>query len=284
MNKLPFPERVQILTLLCEGNSLRATSRIADVSINTVTKLLVDAGKVCADYQDRTLRHLTCKRVQVDEIWSFVGAKEGNIPQAEKQFGRGDIWTWIAIDADSKLVVSWLVGRRNISYGTAFLRDVADRIDTRIQLTSDGHLAYNSAVNSAFGNNVDYAQLQKIYGVDLKAEHRYSPPVCIGAKPTPIRGNPNPAHISTSYVERQNLTIRMGNRRFTRLTNAFSKKLDNHVHSLALHFMYYNFVRVHQTTRITPAQAARVTDTLWSMEDLVNLLEARNIGINPLLA
>jgi IS1 family transposase len=274
MNRLPFPKRVQILSLLCEGNSMRATSRLADVSINTVTKLLIDAGEACAAYQDEHLRGLKTKRVQVDEIWSFVGTKEKNVPREEKGLGRGDAWTWTAIDADTKLIISWLVSDRSAEAAHEFMYDVAERAPRRLQLTSDGLRAYQTAVEDAFKGKVDYAQLVKVFGSEgtTIGTGRYSPPQCVGAHKQPVEGDPDPKHISTSYVERQNLTMRMSIRRFTRLTNAFSKKFENHAHAVALHFMHYNFVRIHQTLKVTPAMAAGVTDHLWEMSEIAALL------------
>ena len=272
MNKLPREKRAQILTLLCEGNSMRATSRIADVSINTVTKLLVDAGMACSAYQDQAFRNLKCKRVQVDEIWAFCYAKQKNIPEG-KEGQAGDIWTWVAIDADTKLVPSWWVGSREGENARALLVDLASRVTDRIQLTTDGLAAYRDAVADAFTDKVDYAMLVKTYG-EGDPDHRYSPPVCTGAKKTPVIGKPDRKHISTSFVERQNLTMRMNIRRFTRLTNAFSKKAENHCHAIALHFMYYNFVRIHKTLKATPAMAAGVTDKLWDVMDIVDVIEA----------
>ncbi len=273
MNRLPKDKRAQILNLLCEGNSMRATSRLADVSINTVTKLLVDAGQACSDYQDRAFRNLPCKRVQVDEIWAFCYSKQKNVPEA-KRGAAGDIWTWVAICADTKLVPSWWVGSRDAECARALLTDLSGRLANRIQLTSDGWRAYKDAVNDAFLDQIDYAQLVKIYGESVEAQKRYSPPMCIGAERRAIEGNPDPKHISTSYVERQNLTLRMQNRRFTRLTNAFSKKAANHVHAMSLHFMFYNFCRIHKTLRVTPAMAAGVTEKLWSVSDMVDVIDA----------
>jgi IS1 family transposase len=240
------------------------------VSINTVTKLLVDVGTACAEYQDKALRNLPCKRVQVDEIWSFVYAKAKNVPE-DKRGEAGDVWTWTAICADTKLVPSFLVGGRDGGYAQEFIEDLSRRMASRIQLTSDGHRAYLEAVESAFGGNVDYAQLVKIYGATPQADTRYSPAECIGAKKERVVGHPDPAHISTSFVERQNLTMRMSMRRFTRLTNAFSKKIENHTHAIALHFMYYNFGRIHKSLRVTPAMAARVSDHIWSLEEIAAL-------------
>jgi IS1 family transposase len=277
MNKLSTQKRVQILSALVEGNSLRSATRMAGVSINTVTKLLVDAGRACARYQYEVLRNLPCKRLQLDEIWSFCYAKQKNVP-VEKQgiLGFGNVWTWTAICAETKLVPSWLVGARDLEHATAFVQDLSERLSGRVQITSDGHRAYLQAVETAFGGNVDYAMLIKLYGPEgtkESPEARYSPGECCGTKSQPISGNPDPAHISTSYAERQNLTMRMRMRRFTRLTNAFSKKLENLEHAVALHFFHYNFIRRHQSLRVTPAMAAGVTNHLWSLEELVELID-----------
>jgi IS1 family transposase len=254
--------------------SIRAIERVTGASKHTITSLLVDAGKALADYQDRVFRDLNAKRVQVDEIWSFTYAKQKNVAGATAApEGAGDTWTWTAIDADSKLVMSWMVGGRDGEYAMAFIDDLSRRLANRVQLTSDGHRAYLEAVEGAFGGDVDYAQLVKMYGPTVTAPGRYSPAECTGIRKTRIEGDPDPAHVSTSYVERQNLTMRMHMRRFTRLTNAFSKKVENHAHAVALHFAYYNFVRVHKTLRVTPAMAAGVTDRLWEMADLVKVLE-----------
>ena len=247
---------------------------MADVSINTVMKLLVDLGAVCASYQDRVLRNLPCRRVEADEIWAFIGAKAKNVP-AERagQFGIGDVWTFVALCAETKLCVSWLVGPRDGATATEFMQDVAARLAHRIQLSTDGHRMYLDTVEDAFGASVDYAMIQKIYGASAEAETRYSPAVCTGVKKFRIQRNPDPRHVSTSYVERQNLTMRMSMRRFTRLTNAFSKKLENHVAAVALHFLHYNFCRIHKTLRITPAMAAGVANYVWSIEEIVGLLD-----------
>lgn len=275
MRLLKRDKRAQVLHLLVEGNSLRATGRLADVAFNTVAKLFVDAGRACADYQDRTLRDLPCKRLQLDEIWSFVYAKAKNVPAARNPPpGAGDVWTWVAIDAATKLVPSWHIGTRDGYVAEAFVRDLASRLANRVQITTDGHRPYLEAVESAFGADVDYAMLQKIYGPSPEGQRRYSPAECIGIQERVIEGNPDPVHISTSYVERQNLTMRMSIRRFTRLTNAFSKKLENHAHSVALHYMHYNFARIHKSLRITPAMAAGVTDRVWDVKDIVSVLEA----------
>jgi IS1 family transposase len=273
MNKLSTEERARVITALVEGNSIRATCRMTGVAKGTVLKLLGDVGQACAAYQDLRLRNLSCRRLQCDEIWAFCYAKEKNVP-AEKQgrFGYGSVWTWTAIDADSKLVPCWMLGTRDADAATAFLSDLASRLAHRVQLTSDGHKAYFEAIQGAFGADVDYAMLRKLYGSDPEAEKRYSPAKCIGATREVIRGNPDPKHISTSYVERANLTMRMGMRRFTRLTNAFSKKLANLEAAVALHFMHYNFARVHQTLRVTPAMEAGVADHVWTLSEIVALL------------
>jgi len=276
MNKLPLTKRAQILGMMVEGVSIRAISRMTSASKNTIVKLLADAGEACLDYQDRALRNLPSKRIQADEIWSFVYSKQKNVPQEKRgQFGYGDVWTWTALDADNKLILCWHVGTRDADAAYAFMMDVASRLANRVQLTTDGHAAYLSAVDAAFsrGPGVDYAQLIKIYGASPEAQRRYSPPICLGAQKSEIRGTPDPEHISTSYVERQNLSMRMGMRRFTRLTNAFSKKLENHMHALSIYFMHYNFVRIHQTLRVTPAMETGVTDRLWSLEDIVGIVD-----------
>ncbi len=274
MNRLSTADRAKIVSCLVEGMSLRATARVTGFARMTIEKLLRDLGTACAAYQREHLVNLACQRVQCDEIWSFCYAKDKNVPPAmQGQFGVGSVWTWTALCADSKLCISWLVSSRDAGAAYEFMSDVAGRLRNRVQLTTDGHSAYLSAVEGAFGSEIDYATLTKIYGVDPQAERRYSPPVCLGAHAATISGSPNPRHISTSYVERQNLTMRMHLRRFTRLTNAFSKKIEMHEHAVALHFMHYNFVKIHQTTRVTPAMAAGVTDKLWSVEDLAGLLD-----------
>ncbi len=274
MNRLTKEERSKILHLLCEGSSIRAVTRLTGASKNTVTKLLIDAGKACAKYQDQVLRDLPCRRVQVDEIWTFTYAKEQN-KQAAKNAPRhaGDTWTWTAICADTKLIPSWYVGRRDSTAAELFLTDLASRLANRVQLTSDGHRPYLQVVPEVFQGDVDYSQLVKLYGPSLEGERRYSPAACIGARKHRVVGNPDPRHVSTSFAERQNLTMRMQSRRFTRLTNAFSKKVENHAHAVALHFMYYNFVRIHKTLKITPAMAAKVTDKLWEIGDIVRVIE-----------
>ncbi len=244
------------------------------VAKNTVVRLLTDLGRACAEYQDKTLRNLSCKRIQCDEIWSFCYAKAKNVPADKQgQFGYGDVWTWVAIDPDSKLVPSFAVGTRGAETAQAFMDDLAARLAHRVQLTTDGHRVYLNAVESAFGSEVDYAMLVKLYGSDSEPDTRYSPAECIGTHTVGIVGRPNPLHISTSHVERQNLTMRMKMRRFTRLTNAFSKKVENHIAAIALHYMHYNFCRVHQTLRVTPAMEAGISDHVWTIEELVKLLE-----------
>ncbi len=281
MNKLDIAKRAQILAMLCEGASMRSVSRLADVSINTVAKLLVDAGRFCAGFHDAKVRGVKAKRVQVDEIWSFVGAKAKNVGAMRAPMdGAGDVWTWTSIDADHKLMISHFVGGRDGECAMWFMDDLAGRVANRIQLTSDGHKAYLEAVEGAFGCDVDYAIINKIYGtVPEAAKGRYSPAVCLGAKKERIEGKPDPRHVSTSYVERQNLTMRMSMRRFTRLTNGFSKKVSQHANAVSLHFMYYNFCRIHTKLRLTPAMSANVTDRLWDVSDLAALLDARDLAI-----
>jgi len=276
MNKLSLAKRAQILTLLCEGSSMRSVSRIAGVSINTVSKLLVDAGKACASFHDDKVRGVQSKYIQCDEIWSFTYAKAKNVGEAKAAPDQaGDTWTWTALDADSKLIVSHFVGGRDSECAMWFMDDVAKRLASRVQMTTDGHRAYLEAVEGAFGADVDYAQLVKIYGASPEsAKGRYSPAECTGAKKVKIEGNPDRDHVSTSYVERANLTMRMHMRRFTRLTNAFSKKFENHAHMVALYTVWYNFVRIHKSLRVSPAMAAGISDRLWSMEDVAALVEA----------
>jgi len=254
---------------------MRSISRVVDVSINTVDRYLILAGEACAEFHDRTVRDVHSKRVQCDEIWSFCGMKEktAKAKGEERPDGVGDVWTWTAIDAESKLIIGWLVGDRDAGCASEFMDDVAGRIHGRVQLTTDGHKAYLDAVDYAFGGAVDYAMLQKIYGAAPEPAGRYSPAKCIGTKQEVILGNPDPDHISTSYIERSNLTLRMANRRFTRLTNAFSKKLANHCHMIALYTVWYNFVKMHKALKMTPALAADVSDTLWSIDDLVALVD-----------
>jgi IS1 family transposase len=273
MNRLSKEERVLVIKALVEGNSLRATSRVTGVARMTVEKLLRDISVACIAYQEKHLRNLTCKRIQCDEIWSFVYAKQKNVPaDKQDQFGYGDVWTWVAIDADSKLAVSWLVGDRSARSAFALMDDLASRLSHRIQLTTDGHRVYLDAIEGAFGAGIDYSTLIKLYGQDRDTEATYSPAKVMSCRAVPIIGDPDPRHISTSYVERQNLTMRMSMRRFTRLTNAFSKKVENHKQSIALHFMYYNFARIHQTLRVTPAMAAGVSEKAWDVADIVELL------------
>lgn len=279
MNKLPSAKRVQILQMLCEGSSMRAASRVADVSINTVAKLLVDAGKACAAFHDENVRGVKARRVQCDEIWSFAYCKQAHVAEAKAApEAAGDVWTWTALDADTKLIVSFLVGGRDADYASMFMDDLAERLANRVQLTTDGHKAYLEAVEGAFGADVDYAQLVKLYGPSADgtggtAERKYSPGECTGTRKQAVTGRPEKAHVSTSYVERQNLTMRMHMRRFTRLTNGFSKKFENHAHMVALYTVWYNFVRIHKTLRVTPAMAAGITDRLWFMEDVAKLVE-----------
>jgi IS1 family transposase len=274
MNRLTKEQRTKIIAALVEGNSLRATARMCDVVFNTVLKLLPEIGRACLQYQDKALRNLTCKRIQCDEIWTFCYAKEKNVPADKKgQFGYGDIWTWVAIDADTKLVPSFMVGTRGSQTAKAFMDDLASRLANRVQLTTDGHRVYLNAVESAFGSDIDYAMLVKLYGNDAEAETRYSPAECIGCREIGITGRPDPKHISTSYVERQNLTMRMSMRRFTRLTNGFSKKVENHIYHVALHYMHYNFCRIHKSLRVTPAMEAGISDHVWTVEEITTLLD-----------
>lgn len=272
-NVLSTSKRVQIVSALVEGCGIRATARMAGVSKDTVMKLWREIGEACIRMQDEQLRNLPCKRLQVDEIWSFVYAKAKNVPQDKVgTFGYGDVWTFTAIDADTKLIPSFLVGMRDAGCAFEFMQDLAGRLVNRVQLTTDGHKMYLSSVLDAFNGEIDFAQLVKHYGESPEGEHRYSPAVCTGTSKTAIQGCPDPKHVSTSYVERANLTIRMSNRRFTRLTNAFSKKVENHTAALGLHFAHYNFCRIHQSLRVTPAMAAGVTSSVWSIADLVALL------------
>jgi IS1 family transposase len=272
MNRLDPKTQARVINCLIEGCSIRATVRMTGVAKNTVVKLLGEIGCACAAYHNRSVKSLRVRRLQCDEIWSFVGAKAKNVSATKKQEGWGDVWTWIGIDADTKLVVAYLVGGRGVGWAKDFMEDCAKRISNRVQITTDGHKAYLEAVENAFGADIDYAMLQKIYGAPMDNETRYSPAVCIGCDMKVVSGDPDPKHVSTSYVERQNLTMRMHMRRFTRLTNAHSKKVDNHRHSVALHYMFYNFCRVHQTLRCTPAMEAGLTDHIWSLEELCALL------------
>ena len=276
MNRLSTQERTRLLQMLCEGMAIRAIVRVTGVSRNTIVRLLTDAGAACQACHDEHVRNLGSKRIQCDEIWSFRCAKAKNVASAKAApSGAGDIWTWTAIDADSKLAVSWLIGRRDAECANAFMQDVAGRLFNRVQLTTDGLKSYLEAVEGAFGLDVDHARLVKLYGPSPGGEKRYSPAQCMGIQQTTARGKPDKARISASYVERRNPTMRMNMRRFTRLTNTFSKKVENHVHAVALHFMYYNFVRLHKTLRVTPAMASGVTDRLWDMPDIAALLERR---------
>jgi IS1 family transposase len=287
MNRLSRAERARIIGCLTEGMSIRATSRLTGAAQNTILKLLSDLGAACSEYQDRVLRDLPCQRVEADEIWSFVRAKARNVPEAHKdEWGWGDVWTWTAIDADSKLMISWLVGTRDADAAREFMTDVASRLRSRVQLTTDGHKAYLMAVEAAFGSEIDYAQLVKIYGAPASQDEsptarRYSPVECTGIDINVVTGDPDPEHISTSYVERSNLTLRMGNRRFTRLTNAFSKRVENHAASVSLFMFHYNFGRTHRSLRNpyprTPAMAAGVTDHIWTLEEIASLLEQSKV-------
>jgi IS1 family transposase len=277
MNRLSTDKRAQIIGLLTEGASLRAASRLAQVSLTTVMKLLVDIGDACAEYQDGAMQHLSCKRLQADEIWSFIGAKAKHVQPGHPE-DYGDVWTWVAIDADSKVVPCWYIGGRTTTDALEFMRDVASRLDMRIQLTTDGHQPYIVAIERAFGGEVDYAQIIKAYGPDpTEDQRRYSPAVCTSVERNVVMGSPDLAHISTSYVERQNLTMRMHLRRYTRLTNGFSRKIENHVAAVALHFMFYNFARPHRTLRDpyprTPAMAAGVADHVWTLTEIAELLD-----------
>jgi len=272
MNCLDTTTRAKVIGCLIEGCSVRATVRMTGVSKPTILKLLADLGAACAAYHDRYVRNLKVRRLQADEIWQFVGAKAKNASPEKKQEGWGDVWTWVGIDADTKLVVSYLVGGRDAGWAYDFMQDAASRITGRVQVTTDGHRAYLEAVEGAFGMDCDYAQLQKIYGASMENETRYSPARCIGCDMKVVSGNPDPKHVSTSFVERQNLTMRMHMRRFTRLTNGFSKKVENHAHSVALHYMFYNFCRIHQTLKVTPAMESGLTDHVWSLEELCAIL------------
>jgi IS1 family transposase len=275
MNRLSLEKRAQLVGLLVEGSSIRAASRLSGVAYATVIKFVADIGRACTEYQDKTIRNVTAKRVQADEIWAFCYAKDKNVPDHMKGHkGVGSVWTWVALDADSKLAISWLVGNRDAKAATVFLTDVSERLANRVQLTTDGHRAYLQAVESAFGNAIDYAMIEKIYGPSPDGEKRYSPVECIGCKRYVVVGNPDQEQISTSFVERQNLNMRMSMRRFTRLSNGFSKKVENHAHSVALHFMWYNFGRVHKTLRVTPAMEAGLADRVWSYADVAALTDS----------
>ena len=274
---MPLHKRTQILAMLVEGSSMRSISRVVGCSINTVTKVLIDAGEACLAYHDENVKGLNAKRIQCDEIWSFNYAKQKNVDTAKSApTFAGDIWTWTSIDADSKLICNWFVGGRDAEYANMFMADLAARLNNRVQLTTDGHKAYLEAVDGAFGNDIDYAMLVKLYGPSPEAKGRYSPAQCNGAKKKARKGNPDEKHISTSYAERQNLTMRMSMRRFTRLTNAFSKKYENHCHALALYFVYYNFCRQHKSIGgVSPAMEAGLTQTLHDFDWIVGLMDAR---------
>lgn len=278
MNKLSVEQKVKVISALVEGNSIRSTCRMTGTAKGTVSRLLRAVGEACIKYQDEHLRDLTCKKIQCDEIWSFVYSKAKNVPEEhENEFGYGDVWTFTAIDADTKLIPSWLIGNRDVECAKAFIEDLKNRLSNRVQLTTDGHKMYLEAIESAFGADIDYAMLVKLYGTEPEGEKRYSPAKCIGAEKHVIQGNPDAKLISTSYVERQNLTMRMAERRFTRLTNAFSKKVEFLEYDVALHFMYYNFARPHKTLANpyprTPAMAAKLTNHIWTIEEIVKLVE-----------
>lgn len=277
MNRLTAERRANVIAALVEGNSIRSAGRITGVAKGTILSLLGSLGEVCANYHDKNVRNVRARRVQCDEIWSFCYGKDKNISDEQKAEGAGSLWTWTALDADTKLIVSYLCGGRDASWALSFMEDLASRVSSRIQITTDGHRAYADAVEGAFGMDVDYAMLIKLYGSPAVEETRYSPGEVIGIETKVMSGKPNPRHISTSYVERQNLTMRMSMRRFTRLTNGFSKKLTNHEHMLAIYFMYYNFCRVHQSLRVTPAMEAGLSDHIWSVEELVRLMEPKSI-------
>ena len=277
LNKLSLERQAQVIRVLCEGNSIRSTARITDTAINTVVSLLKEVGSACFEYQDNNLRNLSCQRVECDEIWSFCYAKQKNVPRNKQgQFGYGDVWTFVAIDADTKLVLSWLVGLREPECACAFFKDIKERLSNRVQLTTDGHRMYYKAVSSVFGDDVDYAMLVKYYGVEQDKFGHYSPPKCTSTQAKPVNGSPDMRKVSTSYVERQNLTMRMSIRRFTRLTNAFSKKIENHVYAVSLYFMHYNFARPHKSLSkpypTTPAMAIGLTNHIWAMEEIATLI------------
>ncbi|MBI5142341.1 MAG: DDE-type integrase/transposase/recombinase [Nitrospirae bacterium] len=275
MNRKNIRQRAQILACLVEGNSIRSTVRMTGAAKNTVVKLLADVGSACLDYQDKTLVNLPCKRIQCDEIWSFCYSKQKNVPEEKQgQFGFGDVWTWTAICADTKIVPCWQVGKRDSETAAEFIHSLASRLKNRVQLTTDGHKAYLEAVEESFGADIGYAMLVKMYGEDSKAEKRYSPSQFVSATKVTVQGKPDEKHVSTSYVERQNLTMRMSMRRFTRLTNAFSKKVENLAHAVSLHFMYYNFARIHKTLRVTPAMEAGISDHVWELEEIAALADS----------
>ena len=275
MNRLSTTKRTQVIAALIEGNSINATCRMLGVGKHTVLRLLEDAGCACAVFHHENVRNLRVSRAQCDEVWSFIYAKQKNVTEEQMAEGAGDCWTWTCIDADTKLIISYMLGDRGASTARDFMGDVASRITNRIQLTTDGHRVYAEAVEQAFGSEIDYAMLVKIYGASNESESRYSPATCIGCRTGVLAGNPDPKHISTSYVERQNLSMRMGMRRFTRLTNGFSKKFENHAHQVALYFFHYNFCRVHTTLRVTPAMEAGLTDHVWTLAEMCSLLPER---------
>lgn len=281
MNKLSIRQRTKVIGALVEGNSIRATCRMTGASKGTVMRLLNEVGMACYMYQYRNLKNLQSRRIQCDEIWSFCYAKQDNLPENKRgKLGYGDVWTWVAIDADTKLVPCWQVGLRNANYAHQFIRDLKRRLSNRVQLTTDGNRVYLDVVDDLFSNNIDYAMLVKLYGSEPETEKRYSPSKCLGTEVRVIRGNPDQSHISTSFVERQNLTMRMNMRRFTRLTNGFSKKVDNLKYAVALHFMYYNFARVHKTLGVTPAMAAGVSDHVWTLEEIASLQKFQTSSIS----
>ena len=273
MNQLPMSKRVAVVAALVEGNSVRSTARMTNVSKPTILKLLADLGTACAAFHNEHVRNVRAQRIQCDECWQFIGAKAKNVTPEQKAQGWGDCWSWVGIDADTKLVVSWFLGSRDAQSAWWFMRDLCSRIITRVQMTTDGFTAYLPAVEEAFSSEIDFAQLVKIYGAPRDGAVRYSPARLLHTRPEVIRGNPDPKHISTSFVERQNLSMRMGMRRFTRLTNAFSKKAENHAHAVALYFVHYNFARIHGTLRTTPAMAAGLSNHVWSIEEMVSLLD-----------
>ena len=278
MNRLPIDKQAQIVNALVEGNSIRATCRLTGACKDAVLKLIRNLGAACAAHHNAAIRRVRVQRVQCDEVWSFCYAKEKNVPEEKKGTGAGSVWTWVGIDADTKLILSYLCGERDASWACKFMEDLASRVTTRIQITTDGHRAYAEAVEGAFGMDVDYAMLIKLYGSPSDSpETRYSPASCIGTRTGVLSGSPDPQHISTSFIERQNLNLRMGVRRFTRLTNAFSKKFENHCHHVAIYHAYYNFCRVHQTLRVTPAMEAGIADHVWSLAELVGLLESQTM-------
>jgi IS1 family transposase len=282
MNKLTSAERANVLHLLCEGSSIRAIERITGVNKITITKLLVDAGRVCMDYHDANVRNVQAKRVQADEIWSFCYAKKRNVASAKAApEGAGDVWTWTALDADSKLVISYLIANRDAPSAHAFMQDLAVRLANQVQITTDNLRSYVDAIEAAFGGDVDYATLVKLFGDSPEPKGRYSPAQCTGIKKERMMGNPDMKHVSTSYVEKNNLTMRMHMRRFTRLTNAFSKKFENHAYAVALHMMYYNFVKIHGKLRTSPAMAAGIETRLWEVSDIVALLESHEAATTP---